>query len=219
MRARPQRRHAHGARRIGERRRLPLRRQGAEQPERRLRQLGRRRLVHRPAPLGPDGRLGDRAGRRARFPRRLPDHARSGRARAAHRRARLPERPVPLPRRAPALRERLVAHADPRLRRHARRHVENNRLLLTEPGPRNLPGRHPRRHEVRRDRQPLLHRAGRRLGHLTRGRAPRHDRDPRTSLQHGLRRAGLVDALRHRDSLRLPRATASARSAPLPHAP
>ena len=88
--------------------------------------------------------------------------------------------------------------------------IENNRLVLTEPGPGTFQDGIPDGMKCDEHRQPLLHRAGRRLGHLVRGRAPRHDRDPRTSLQHGLRRAGLVDALRHRDSFRLPRATASA---------
>ena len=46
-----------------------------------------------PHPSGRTADWGDRARRRARLPRGLPDHARRGRARAAHRRARLPERP------------------------------------------------------------------------------------------------------------------------------
>ena len=56
-------------------------------------------------------------------------------------------------------------------------------------------GGHPGRDEVRRAREHLGDRAGRRLGHLIRGRAPRHDPRPREHREHDVGRRGLAHAL------------------------
>ena len=97
--------------------REPLRGQGAEQPERRLRPLERRDLLLRPL-VRADARLRRGARARAGLPGRLPARAgRRARARRRPRRLRAAERPLLLARRVAPLHQRHAGRVHRRVRR------------------------------------------------------------------------------------------------------
>ena len=152
------------ARRPARNPRVAFRRQGAQQPERRVRALRRLDLFLRSLVRAHAG-LRRRAAAPARLPGRLPRAARRRRAAAPGRSqsVRAAERALLLARRAAALCQRHGACTDPRLRRQCRR--------LARPGS-DFRLRHPlrtgagraRRHEMRQRRQYLGDGARRHMG-------------------------------------------------------
>ena len=165
--------------------RLPLAGQVPEQPQRRLRPLGRVDLL-----LGPVvralPRLRHPARARARLAGRLPHPAgrRPGRARARARRGRVrhAERPLLLARRVAALHQRHAARPHQGVgRQRGRLALERPDVLRRRRHGRDRGG-HPRRDEVRRAREHLGHRPRRRLGDLRRAASTSaRSRCPRTS--------------------------------------
>ena len=135
--------------------RLALRGLRAQQPQRRGREVGRLDLLLRSL-VRPHAGLRRRAAAPARLPGRLSRAARRRRAGAGSRPAhvRPAQRPVFLARRAPALRQRYRAGADPRVRRlHLR--IASQRARVRQRHRLGARARPARRHEVRFPRQRL----------------------------------------------------------------
>ena len=183
--------------------RLALRGLRAEQPQRRGGEVRRLDLLLRSL-VRPHAGVRRGAAAAARLPGRLPRAARRRRARADGRPpyVRPTQRPVLLPRRAAALRQRHGAGADPRVRpEHVRvAHEWAGVRQRHRVGARARPAG---RHEMRLARQRLVHRAGRRVGVCALRRADRQGAGARAGRQPRLGRPDFQHALHVRHALGL----------------
>ena len=178
--------------------RVPLRGQVPEQPERRLRPLVGRDLLLRPVVRPVPGVRASSAsassvGRACSGSRRAA--GRRARARRRQGRVRHAERPLLLAGRVAPVHQRHAARAHQGLGRgRGREHLERSDVLRGRRLRRHRGG-HPGRDEVRRAREHLGDRAGRDLGDLGRGRAPRDDPRAREHREPHVGRRGLAHAL------------------------